>query len=122
MLIFKPEKIFISSANVDMRNGIDGLSAIVLQKFQLDPFSNAMFVFHNRTCDKMKILYWDGSGFFLLYKRMEKGKFHFPKRLDSDKYTVSNEELQWLLHGLQIEEIRRYEALKCSALCCNSTA
>ena len=112
MLNVKPKKIYIASANVDLRNGIDGLSSIVQQKFQLDPFSNAMFVFHNRSCDKIKILYWDSDGFCLLYKRIERGKFHFPKRLDDDKYTVTNEELSWLLHGLKAEEIKRYNALK----------
>lgn len=112
MLTIKPAKIYISSANVDMRKSIDGLSCIVEQQFALDPFSDAMFVFHNRHCDKVKILYWDGDGFCLLYKRIEKGKFRFPKKLEGDRYCVSNAELFWLLHGLRIEEIRRYEQLK----------
>ena len=56
MLNLKPDKIYISSANVDMRKSIDGLSAIVQQKFDLNPFENSMFVFHNRHCDKIKIL------------------------------------------------------------------
>ena len=112
MLNIKPKKIYISSANVDLRNGIDGLSSIVQQRFELDPFSNAMFVFHNRNCDKIKILYWDGDGFCILYKRIERGKFHFPKQLDTDKYVITNEELNWLMNGLKTEEIYRYEALK----------
>lgn len=112
MLTIKPSKIYISSANVDMRKSIDGLSCIVEQQFALDPFSDAMFVFHNRHCDKVKILYWDGDGFCLLYKRIEKGKFRFPKKLERDRYCVSDAELFWLLHGLRIEEIRRYEQLK----------
>ena len=112
MLTIEPSKIYISSANVDMRKSIDGLSSIVEQKFKLDPFSDAMFVFHNRHCDKIKILYWDGDGFCLLYKRMEKGKFHFPKKLTGDTYTVSHEELDWLMHGLSVEEMRHYNRLK----------
>lgn len=111
-IIFQPEKVYISSANADMRNGIDGLAAVVQQRFQLDVFSDAMFVFHNKSCDKIKVLYWDGNGFCLLYKRIERGRFHFPRQLDSDKYIVSNEEFEWLLNGLRIEEIRKYEALK----------
>ena len=65
MLTIHPEKICISSANVDMRKSIDGLSAIVEQNFKLNQISNAMFVFHNRHCDKIKILYWDKDGFCL---------------------------------------------------------
>lgn len=112
MIELRPSRVYISSANVDLRNGIDGLASIVEQRFRLDVFSDAMFVFHNRHCDKIKILYWDCDGFCLLYKRIEKEKFRFPKVLDSDVYTVSAEELRWLLHGLRVEEIRRFEGLK----------
>lgn len=116
MLNFSPSKIYISSANIDMRKQIDGLASIVEQQFKLDAMTNMMFVFHNCHCDKVKILYWDNDGFCLLYKRIEKGKFHFPKRLDSDKYTVTEKELDWLMHGLHIEEIRHYESLKSQKL------
>ena len=112
MLIFKPSKIYISSANVDMRKSIDGLSSIVEQKFQLDMFSDAMFVFHNRHCDKIKILYWDGDGFCLLYKRMEREKFRFPRHISDEVYSITKEDLSWLMHGLRVEEIRKYEAIK----------
>ena len=95
-----------------MRKSIDGLSSIVEQNFKLNPLSDAIFVFHNRHCDKIKMLYWDGDGFLLLYKRIEYGKFHFPTVIDSDKYTVTNEELNWLLHGLQIENVHKYERFK----------
>lgn len=112
MLIIKPSKIYISSANVDMRKSIDGLASVVEQKFTLNPLSDMMFVFHNRHCNKIKILYWDRNGFCLLYKRIEKGKFHFPQHITEDKYTVGEEELEWLLQGLHIEEIKYYENLK----------
>lgn len=112
MLMIKPSKIYISSANVDMRKSIDGLASIVEQKFVLSSVSDMMFVFHNRHCDKVKILYWDTDGFCLLYKRIERGKFRFPKHITDEKHTVSQEGLEWLLHGLRIEDIRHYENLK----------
>ena len=112
MLMIKPSKIYISSANVDMRKSIDGLASIVEQKFVLSSISDMMFVFHNRHCDKVKILYWDTDGFCLLYKRIGRGKFRFPKHVTDEKHTVSQEELEWLLHGLRIEDIRHYENLK----------
>ena len=87
MLNHVPNEIYISTANADMRKGLDGFASIVEQQFRLDPMSSAMFVFHNRHCDKVKILYWDGDGYCLLHKRIEHGKFHFPKKLLEDNIT-----------------------------------
>ena len=117
MIVIRPSEIYISTANVDMRKSIDGLASIIMQRFKLDPVSGALFVFHNRHCDKIKMLYWDRDGFCLLHKRLEKGKFHFPKYLSGDVYNVSEQEFSWLLHGLHIEEIKHYEALKNDGLC-----
>ena len=66
-------------------------------------------VFHNKYCDKIKMLYWNTEGFCLLYKRIEKGRFRFPTKIDSPVYTITEEELLWLLHGLKIEDIRHYK-------------
>lgn len=107
-----PDNIYIASTNVDIRKSIDGLSAIVNSVFRLDTMSDSMFVFHNRNCDKVKILYWDTEGFCLLYKRLERDKFRFPKRIEEPVYTVTNEEIMWLLHGLHFEELRKFNKLK----------
>lgn len=112
MLSIKPSKIYISSANADMRKGIDGFASIAEQQFMLNPMSDVMFVFHNRHCDKIKLLYWDRDGYCLLHKRIERGRFIFPKHIETEKNTISEDELCWLLHGLHIEEIRHYENLK----------
>lgn len=109
--MYKPSEIYISTPNVDMRKGLDGFVSIIEQQFKLNPMSSAMFVFHNRHCDKIKILFWDSDGFCLLYKRIECGKFRFPRGHSGDTYTVSKEELNWLMHGLQIEDIRHYKSL-----------
>ena len=111
MILNLPDKIYVSSANVDMRKSIDGLAAIVHGRFELDSMSDSMFVFHNRHCNKVKILYWDGEGFCLLYKRLEREKFRFPRQISDPVYTVTHEEILWLLHGLRIEEIKRYKQL-----------
>lgn len=84
MIVIKPSEIYISTANVDMRKSIDGLASIVQPRFKLNPFSDALFVFHNRRCDKIKMLYWDRDGFCLLYMRNEKGKFHFPQHMNGE--------------------------------------
>ena len=109
MMLKLPDKIYISSANVDMRKSIDGLVSIVEGKFNLVATDNAMFVFHNKYCDKIKILYWNSEGYCLLYKRMEKGKFQFPCKIENPTYSVSEEQLLWLLHGLKIEDIEHYK-------------
>ena len=67
MIVIRPSEIYISTANVDMRKSIDGLASLVQQRFRLDPLSDALFVFHNRHCDKIKMLYWDRDGFCLKY-------------------------------------------------------
>ena len=61
-----------------MRKSIDGLAALVKEGFDLDPFSSSYFVFCNRKRDKLKILRWDYNGFWLYYRRLEKGKFQWP--------------------------------------------
>lgn len=66
--ISKAEHIYIACGYTDMRKSIDGLAAIVQQNFKLDPFSNSLFLFCGRSSTKMKVLYWEGDGFVLLYK------------------------------------------------------
>ena len=111
MILTLPNKIYISSANVDMRKSIDGLVSLVEATFTVSSTDDALFVFHNKYCDKIKMLYWNTEGFCLLYKRIEKGKFRFPTKIESSVYTISEDELLWLLHGLRIEEIKHYQKI-----------
>ena len=64
------DKVYIACGYTDLRRGIDGLAAIVQQEFQLDPFTNTLFLFCGRRRDRIKTLYWEGNGFVLLYKRL----------------------------------------------------
>ena len=66
------EQVFIACGYTDMRKSIDGLSAIVIQQFRLDPFPPSLFLFCGRRRDRFKALLWQGDGFLLLYKRFEK--------------------------------------------------
>ncbi|MGH2319788.1 IS66 family insertion sequence element accessory protein TnpB [Planococcus sp. SE5232] len=72
------ERVYLAARPTDLRKSIDGLAVIVQELFQLDPFSNALFVFCNRKKDKLKILFWDHNGFWLYYRRLEKGLFDWP--------------------------------------------
>ena len=65
--------IYLISGSTDLRKGIDGYAMIVQDLYHLSPFSDALFLFCNKDHNKLKCLYWDGTGFWLLYKRLEKG-------------------------------------------------
>jgi transposase len=76
-----------------MRKAINGLTEIVAGSFDLDPFDGALFVFCNRKRDMIKALEWDGDGFWLHFKRLEKGHFKWPAPGDEATMVLSGEEL-----------------------------
>jgi transposase len=100
-------KIYFGTELVDMRNGIDGLHAIVEQTLKQDPFKGHLFVFVGKRRDKLKILYWDQNGFVLYLKRLEKGRFQLPV-IDErrNKVEMQSEELQMLLKGIDLNARR----------------
>ena len=77
-------RVYLACGVTDMRKSIDGLSAVVQQQLREDPISGHLFVFCNRCRDRIKILYWDQSGYWLLHKRLEKGTFSWPPPPDDD--------------------------------------
>lgn len=98
----EPSMVYLYRAPVDFRKSINGLALIVEQELQLDPFNASLYLFSNRTRDKIKILYWDKTGFALWYKRLEKARFKWPVRC-SDAFEISAQQLHWLLEGYDIE-------------------
>ncbi len=103
-------RVYLACGATDLRKSIDGLAAIVQYSFALDPFSQASFVFCNRGRDKLKILRWDHNGFWLFYRRLERGRFKWPPSGDAPKQ-VSRRELQWLLDGLTLEQHKAHPAV-----------
>ena len=99
----KAEKIYLACGYTDLRKSIDGLAAIVQQNFHLDPFSNSLFLFCGHRCDRIKALYREGDGFVLLYKRLENGRFQWP-RSKAEVRCLTDQELRWLLEGLAIDQ------------------
>lgn len=77
--ISQAEHIYLACGYTDMRKSVDDLASVVQQNFKLNPFSNSLFLFCGKRCDRMKALYWEGDGFLLLYKRLENGKFQWPR-------------------------------------------
>lgn len=96
-----------------MRKSINGLMAIVKDGFDLDPFSEALFVFCNRSRDRIKILEWDGDGFWLYFKRLERGHFKWPAEGESLTMTLHVKELSYLIEGAKLEKkLKREEVLE----------
>lgn len=108
--ISQAEKIFIACGYTDMRKSIDGLAAVVQQNFRLDPFSNSLFLFCRHKCNRIKALYWEGDGFVLLYKRLENGRFQWP-RTKEEARLITEQEFRWLLEGLSIDQPKAVKKL-----------
>ncbi len=97
------ENIYIVCGHTDMRKSIDGLAAIVQQQYKLDLFSSSAFLFCGRRRDRLKVLLWEADGFLLLYKRLEDGKFNWPKS-EQEVRSLTREQYIWLMQGLSIEQ------------------
>ncbi|MBP7597891.1 MAG: IS66 family insertion sequence element accessory protein TnpB [Pseudoxanthomonas sp.] len=94
-----------------MRKSIDGLAATVVAELALDPLSAHWFVFCNRGRDKLKILYWDHNGFWLYYRRLERGRFSWPAQAPSAALSITARQLAWLLDGLALDQSRAHRAV-----------
>lgn len=104
-------QIYLHRQPVDFRKSINGLTLLVEQHMALSPFSGALFVFCNRQRDKIKVLYWDTTGFCLWYKRLEQERFKWPSRLTGDTLALSEQQWHWLLEGVDITRIQRHQPL-----------
>ena len=102
--------VYLCIEPVDFRKQINGLAAIVSEALALDPFSEQLFVFTNRRRDRVKVLYWERSGFCLWMKRLERERFHWPKA-DTETVTLSGQELNWLLDGFDLSRWRPHRRL-----------
>lgn len=100
-------RVFLARRAVDFRKAHDGLVAIVRDAFRDDPFGGDLFVFLNRRRDRIKVLVWDRNGFWLLYKRLERGTF---ERLeiadDAARVEIDRARLAMLLEGVTLKSLR----------------
>ena len=110
-MFIEPQAVYLHRKPVDFRKSINGLSALVEQSMALPVFSGALFVFCNKKRDRIKILYWDKSGFCLWMKRLEDERFKWPVKAPGETLTLSEQEFQWLLQGLDISKIKPHRAL-----------
>ena len=92
-------KVWLACGVTDMRKGFDGLAALVQLNLHEDPFSGQMFVFRGRRGDRVKILWWDGDGLCLFAKRLERGRFVWPRATDGTVH-LTQAQLSMLLEGI----------------------
>lgn len=113
MIEVRGKRVYLACGATDMRRQINGLAGIVRENFELEPFDGALFVFCNRKRDRIKILEWDGDGFWLYFKRLEKGHFKWPTQGSEATMGLTGEELSYLLGGTRIElKLKRNEVFE----------
>ncbi len=99
---------------VDFRKAINGLSVLVAEELELDPFSAQVFAFCNRKRNQVKLLVWERNGFVLWQKRLEKDRFPWPRSNPDEVVEVTGRELNWLLDGIDVFRQKPHEALRFS--------
>jgi transposase len=93
-----------------MRLGFDGLFARVRSKLNADPLSGHLFIFRNRTADRLKVLYWGGHGLCLWCQRLETGRYHFPDAPDANAgIELTPGQFQMILDGIDLSRVRRFK-------------
>ena len=100
-------RIYLCRNPVDFRKAHDGLCALIRDEFRDDPFSGDVFVFHNGCRDRVKLLVWDRNGFWLLYKRLEKGTFPFGTAGEEVRVVIDRAQLAMLLDGIEWKGAKR---------------
>jgi transposase len=108
--------VYLCRDAVDFRKGINGLAVLVEDTLALEPFSDHLFVFCNRGRNRIKILYWERNGFCMWQKRLEKARFHWPRRADAEVVTLTAQQLNWLLDGYDITRLKPHEKLHFSSV------
>ncbi len=99
----KAEHVYIAIGYTNLRMGIDGLAGVIANTFHQNPQNNSLFLFCGRKKDRIKGLYWDNDGYILLYKRLECGRYQWPRN-ESELKELTEQQFRWLMEGLSIYE------------------
>ncbi|CAD6562322.1 IS66 family transposase IS1313 [Paraburkholderia kirstenboschensis] len=100
-------RVFLHREPIDFRAGINSLVTLVEQSMLLDPFERAVFAFHNRRRNRIKLLFYERAGFWLMLRRLEQDHFVWPRRQQA-VIELTTEQLQWLLEGIDVDAVRRH--------------
>ena len=106
------KQVYIVTGYTDLRSGIDRLAALITSKTGDNPFvPDTLYLFCGRKTDRIKGLTWERDGFLLLYKRLEKGRFQWPRN-EQEAKQLSPQQFRWLMEGLSIEQKKSISPLK----------
>ena len=108
-------RVYLAVGTTDMRKQINGLSILVQETMELDPFSGSVYVFCNRQRSIVKAIYWDRNGFCLWQKRLEKDRFRWPDTRE-EVVRISSRQLRWLLDGLELVQGNAHGQLQYSSV------
>src|SRR4051794_33703467 len=98
---------YLYAGNTDMRKGFDSLSGIVSSLMQLNALDGSVFIFMNKKHNQVKLLLWEGDGFALYHKRLEKGTYELPSATkESSSIAISAQQLQFILQGVSLKKIQ----------------
>jgi len=101
-------RFYLYAHPTDMRKSFDGLCGIVEGRLKGNPLSGDVYIFLNRRRDRMKLLVWENSGFWIFYKRLERGTFQLPAACSrQDCHELAHEELLLMIAGIELTHIRR---------------
>ena len=103
--------IYLAVQPINMRKSFDGIAVIIQETLKHNPLNGHLFVFRNKAADKIKIMWWDRNGFSIYYKRLERGRFKFPRHSQAS-VTLTQQELELLLDGIDITRLKRLPALR----------
>jgi transposase len=106
-------KLWYCPDAVDMRLGFDGLFQLVAHRLRADPLGGHLFIFRNRTADRLKVLYWGGHGLCLWCTRLEAGRYHFPDApADAVSVELTAGQFQMILDGIDLTRVRRFKRFR----------
>ena len=108
ILLHEHAQVYLYLPPVDMRKPTHGLNALLSETLRVSPQSGDVYLFHNKSCDKVKAIYWDVNGFIMHYKLLERGRFKIPKTGDGEPIELSTDQLSWLFSGLDFMLMQQF--------------
>lgn len=102
-----PYRFYLRRDYTDLRKGFDSLSGIVRNELNRDPLGGDIFIFFNRRLNQVKLLHWEGDGFAVYFKRLERGTYELPELNNSNHIELNNDSLMFILKGISLRSIKR---------------